>query len=134
MRTDATRTRAACSRRTEVDNRQPAKERAGFARARSPRSGEPTRAKAELLPDYLPPLPTTLNFGRATTIFEGSDQDICWAPVGRFRLKPRTRYHHVPTGSGRTTDVPSVIVPSAPWFCGFGCGVKGYRVLLHCTS
>src|SRR5512133_1633056 len=73
---------------------------------------------------YLPP-PTTLNFGFATTIREGSDQDICWAPVGRLMLKPRTRYHHVPAGSGSTTDVPSVIVPSAPWFCGLGCGVNG---------
>src|SRR3954452_13455259 len=83
-----------------------------------------TERKRSFRSAYLPP-PTTLNFGRATTIFDGSDQDICWAPVGRFRLKPRTRYHQVPTGNGRTTDVPSVIVPSAPWFCGFGCGVNG---------
>src|SRR5213592_1306981 len=79
---------------------------------------------AAFVRSYLPP-PTTRNFGFATTIFDGSDQDICWAPVGRFRLKPRTRYHHVPAGSGRTVDVPSVIVPSAPWFCGFGCGLNG---------
>src|SRR5207302_8056337 len=31
---------------------------------------------------YLPP-PTTLNFGLATTILAGSDQDICCAPVGK---------------------------------------------------
>jgi hypothetical protein len=30
---------------------------------------------------YLPP-PTTRNFGFATTILAGSDQDICCAPVG----------------------------------------------------
>src|SRR3954465_3928415 len=94
-------------------------------RAFSAKSAVPSpNESAAFVRVYLPP-PTTLNFGRATTIFDGSDQDICWAPVGRFRLKPRTRYHQVPTGNGRTTDVPSVIVPSAPWFCGFGCGVNG---------
>src|SRR6266576_4951487 len=66
-RTDATRAREACSRRTEGNNRQQPKERAGSARARLPRSGKPPDAKAKLshlkpravlgvLGDRLPPL------------------------------------------------------------------------------
>src|SRR5438874_2709366 len=45
------------------------------------RSGQ-AKAKLRAEPSYLPP-PTTRNLGFATTILAGSDQDICWAPVGR---------------------------------------------------
>jgi hypothetical protein len=62
----------AARKRTAVDHPRSAR----ALPACVPREAASTRVKAQLLPDYLPG-PTTRNFGRATTIFDGSDQDIC---------------------------------------------------------
>jgi hypothetical protein len=77
-------------RRGDAKPRRAARLTTISGRTKSARSAVPNhRAKAQLSLGYFGP--TSLNFGLATTILAGSDHDICCAPVGRFRLKPRTR-------------------------------------------